>query len=408
MRRIAALFASLTLVACASSPDNSTNNSNQPDAGSTSQTVDTGPPVSLRVATYNASLFRNAPGALVADLTGGDDTQAQSIATVVQTVRPEVLLVNELDWDADGEAARLLAERYFAVGQNGLEGVEYPHRWVARSNTGVHSGVDLDGNGMAVSVPGSRDYGNDAFGFGEYEGQYSFAVFSQYPIDEDSVRTFRETLWSSMPDNLLPTDFYSSEAQAVFRLSSKNHADIPIDVEGKTLHVLASHPTPPSFDGDEDRNGRRNHDEIRFWVDYIEGRDWMIDDNESAGPLEGGALFVVMGDLNSDPVDGDSRRGALIALLDSATTTDPEPTSEGGTAAAIRDGQANTVHDLDPALDTADFNDNRVGNLRVDYVIPSANIAVEDSGVFWPVDGQGAEAASASDHRLVWIDALLP
>jgi hypothetical protein len=42
-----------------------------------------------------------------------------------------------------------------------------------------------------------------------------------------------------------------------------------VKVGGKTIHVLASHPTPPTFDGAEDRNGKRNHDEIRFWRDYI-------------------------------------------------------------------------------------------------------------------------------------------
>jgi len=33
---------------------------------------------------------------------------------------------------------------------------------------------------------------------------------------------------------------------------------------GQVIHILASHPTPPVFDGVEDRNGRRNHDEIRL------------------------------------------------------------------------------------------------------------------------------------------------
>ena len=36
----------------------------------------------------------------------------------------------------------------------------------------------------------------------------------------------------------------------------------------ETVHFLVSHPTPPVFDGPEDRNGPRNYDEIRFWADY--------------------------------------------------------------------------------------------------------------------------------------------
>ena len=63
----------------------------------------------------------------------------------------------------------------------------------------------------------------------------------------------------------------------------------------------------------------------------------------------------------------------------------------------------------DPALDTADFSDARVGNLRADYVLPSANLAVSGCGVFWPRAGEpGAEAAAFSDHRLVWLDIILP
>ncbi len=54
-----------------------------------------------------------------------------------------------------------------------------------------------------------------------------------------------------------------------FRLSSKSHWDVPIEIGKKTVHFLVSHPTPPVFDGPEDRNGTRNHDEIRFWADYV-------------------------------------------------------------------------------------------------------------------------------------------
>ncbi len=56
-----------------------------------------------------------------------------------------------------------------------------------------------------------------------------------------------------------------------------------------TLHLLASHPTPPAFDGPEDRNGRRNHDEIRFWNDYLDRAEigYIRDDAGLAGGLRG-------------------------------------------------------------------------------------------------------------------------
>ena len=65
----------------------------------------------------------------------------------------------------------------------------------------------------------------------------------------------------------------------------------------------------------------------------------------------------------------------------------------------------------DPALDTADWRDDGgPGNLRVDYVLPSAGLAITGSGVFWPAPGAPlADAAvEASDHRLVWVDLALP
>jgi phenylpropionate dioxygenase-like ring-hydroxylating dioxygenase large terminal subunit len=78
--------------------------------------------------------------------------------------------------------------------------------------------------------------------------------------------------WKDMPDALLPddpatpapADWYSSDELNVFRLSSKSHWDLPIRIGKETVHFLVSHPTPPVFDGPEDRNGTRNHDEIRF------------------------------------------------------------------------------------------------------------------------------------------------
>lgn len=176
------------------------------------------------------------------------------------------------------------------------------------------------------------------------------------------------------------------------------------------LHAgeLASHPTPVGFDGDEDRNGRRNHDEIRLWVDYVNGADYLVDDDGVPGGLPGGATFVVVGDLNNDPVDGDSLKDSIRTLLGDVAQ-DPMPTSEGGVDAAERDGQTNLQHRGDPALDTADFSDGRVGNTRVDYALPSKNLNVVGSGVFWPTEADDPDGLlRASDHRLVRVELELP
>lgn len=401
----------LLFVGCANSgdekpADTTANGAPNSDANNVEQE-----PTPLRLATYNASLFRTEAGALVAELDGGESQQAKDFARVVQEIRPDIILVNEVDWDEEGRAADLLAEQYLAVSQGEAEPIEYPHRYVPPTNTGLHSGVDLDGNGAVVSEPGSQDYGNDAFGFGTFHGQYGFIVLSRHPIVTDEIRTFQELRWADMPDNLLPTDYYSPAAVEVLRLSSKNHVDVPVEVDGERIHLLGSHPTPPSFDGDEDRNGRRNHDEIRFWVDYITGGEqasWIVDDAGVAGGIEAGTPFWVAGDLNSDPNDGDSRRGALLSLLNGNFAQDPTPASEGAVVAAESEGGANTVHEGDPAYDTANFSDGRVGNLRVDYVLPAPYLEFTDSGVFWPPpSSELAPLTGVSDHHLVWVDVAL-
>jgi hypothetical protein len=407
-------FVLLMLAATGCSPANVQNEESNPtehgdvqsDAHQTTTT-----PSNVRVATFNASLYRDANGQLVDDLKGGDDEQAAAIAQTLQIVRPDIVLINEFDWDEDGEAAKIFEEGYLSQPHGAASGLDFPYRYVPRTNTGVHSGVDLNQDGRTVSTPGRDGYGDDAFGFGQFPGQYGMVIYSKFPIDTDGIRSFRTLRWRTMPDNLLPSGWYTDRATELLRLSSKNHVDVPVDIGSRSLHLLASHPTPPSFDGPEDRNGRRNHDEIRFWTDYIsrgETSSYIRDDSGNDGGLGKGDSFVVLGDLNSDPRDGDSRHEAIRSLIDHPRVQDPKPRSIGARKKSERDGQANTSHNGDPALDTTDFSDKRVGNLRVDYVLPSADLSVEDSGVFWPTPGDDhAELLSASDHRLVWVDIRL-
>ncbi len=376
---------------------------------------DRGRDQTVRFATYNASLNRAAAGQLVSDLSTPTNTQARNIAEVLQRVRPDVVLLNEFDYVEDYRAVDLFRTNYLERSQQGARPIRYPYAFTAPSNTGIPTGFDLDRNG---TVGG----GNDAFGFGEFPGQYGMVVLSRYPIETDRVRTFQLFRWADMPGALLPddpttaapADWYSPEILEVFRLSSKSHWDVPVRVGRKTVHVLASHPTPPTFDGAEDRNGTRNHDEIRFWADYVNpgsGR-YIYDDEGRRGGLRPGSRFVIMGDQNADPLDGDSVNEAINQLLDSRWIRDPKPASAGAVEAARLQGGANLTHRGNPAYDTADFNDNPApGNLRADYVLPSRwGLKVKDSGVFWPVRSDplsrltGEFPFPTSDHRLVWVD----
>lgn len=369
------------------------------------------PDMDVRFATFNASLNRSAAGQLVADLSTPANTQAKVIAEIIQRANPDVLLVNEFDHDPEGQAAELFRDNYLAVSQGGADPVDYPYYFVAPSNTGIPTGYDLNNNGVVGG-------GDDAYGFGLFPGQYGMVVYSKYPIDADAVRTFAHFLWKDMPGNLMPTEFYAPEEQAILRLSSKSHWDVPIQLGNRTVHFLVSHPTPPTFDGPEDRNGRRNHDEIRFWADYISDprtSSYIYDDEGGAGGLEPGELFVIAGDQNSDPNDGDSVEGSIEALLGHPkVNTKVTPSSEGAVEASALQGGANLTHVGDPAHDTADFADGAPGNLRVDYVLPSNALRILDAAVFWPPSTDPLSALTgtfpfpSSDHRLVWVDVRLP
>ncbi|GEN23009.1 hypothetical protein HCU01_09580 [Halomonas cupida] len=373
---------------------------------------------SFRVATYNASLNRSEPGALLADLSTPDNTQAQQIAEVIQHNRPDVLLLNEFDYSP--EAIEAFQQNYLGISQDGQQPIHYPYVYSAPVNTGVASGFDLDNDGRVVTTPGEEGYAGDALGFGQFPGQYGMLVLSRYPIEYDEVRTFQDFLWQDMPDARLPDnpdtpeaqDYYSQEELDNLPLSSKSHWDIPIQVNGETVHLLASHPTPPTFDGIEDHNGLRNADEIRFWSDYVtpDRSDYIVDDEGQQGGLADNSRFVIVGDQNVDPTDGDSLDGAAQQLLGNALVdAGLAPSSDGAVDAAEQQGGANADQQGPPRFDTADFGDSAPGNLRVDYVLPSqAGLTRLDGGVFWPAEGQdGSDAIDASDHRLTYADLVL-
>ena len=373
----------------------------------------------VRFATFNASLNRNFEGQLVDDLSTTTNAQARAVAEIIQRTRPDVLLINEFDFVEDGQAAELFQDNYLSVGQMGADPIDYPYYYVAPSNTGTPSGFDLNNNG----VVGGPD---DAFGFGFFPGQFGMVVFSRYPIDTDGVRTFQRFLWQDMPGALLPddpstpepADWYSQKELEVFRLSSKSHWDVPIQVGAREVHFLVSHPTPPVFDGPEDRNGTRNHDEIRLWADYVTPgptSDYIYDDDGVYGGLKPGSMFVIAGDQNSDPLDGDSIPGAIQQLTEHPLiNTEVTPDSEGAVQASALQGGANLTHQSDPRFDTADFSDTAPGNLRADYVLPRVNLRIQDAGVFWPRQDDplyrltGAFPFPSSDHRLVWVDLNIP
>ncbi|GGK11831.1 endonuclease [Luteimonas terricola] len=372
----------------------------------------------LRVASYNASLYSDEAGGLLRRLQS-DDADARKVAAVLQRVRPDVVLVNEFDHDASGRAADAFQRGYLEVPQaGGGAALRYPYRYMAPVNTGVPSGLDLDRSGhvgAAAPVPGedaaaARGRGNDAWGYGLHPGQYGMLLLSMHPIDAEAARTFQLLPWSALPGAARPVDpdtgapWHDDATWARLRLSSKSHWDVPVRTPLGTVHMLASHPTPPVFDGPEDRNGARNHDEIRLWNEYIGVGDkpWLCDDAGRCGGLAEEARFVILGDLNNDPADGDGRHEAIVELLQHPRVLRmATPRSAGAAHApgADRPGRRGSV-----AHATGDFGP-RVGPLRLDYALPSTGFRMLESAVFWPAPGEdGADIVDGSDHRLVWVD----
>ena len=109
------------------------------------------------------------------------------------------------------------------------------------------------------------------------------------------------------------------------------------------------------------------------------------------------------------PHDGDSLLGAMDPLLGSVWIHQAAPpSSAGGVEDSALEGGINATHRGNPAFDTADFRA-PPGNLRVDYGLPSANMELLTSGVYWPTrDDPLALLLGASDHRLVYVDLVVP
>ncbi len=329
----------------------------------------------LRVAVYDAELERRGPGLLLQDIRRGEDAQVAAVVQVIAAARPDVLLLLGMDHDLDLVAAGALADR---LAQAGLT---LPYRFGPRPNTGIATGLDLDGDGR-------RGGARDAQGYGPFAGAGGMVLMSRLPLRAAGARDFTEMLWADLPGQIAPPGTPPEQ-----RLSTTGHWEVPLDLPGGTsLRILAWHATPPVFDGPEDRNGRRNHDEAAFWLRLLAG-------DLPEPPPE--TPFVLLGGANLDPADGEGRRDALAALLALPALQDPAPR---GTSGHSDPGQTG-----DPALDTALFAA-PVGGLRTEVILPSVDLRVSGAGVLWPpeTDPLAAAVAAASRHRLVWVDIVVP
>ncbi len=276
---------------------------------------------------------------MLRDILRGGDAQITAALDAITALDADILVLAAVDYDAGNAALAAFNDRLPRP---------YPHIAALRPNSGVPSGHDLDGNGR-------RDEARDAIGYGTFPGQGGMAVLSRLPLGES--RDFNAFLWRDLPGNLRP------EGQPDdLPLSTSGHHDTAVTLpDGRALHLMTWHATTPAFDGPEDRNGRRNHDETAFWSHLL----------ASALPFAAPqAPLIVIGQANADPTRGDGRPEAINALLTNPMLQDP-----GGGA-------------------TVDYG-GTIGALRVAYILPSAGVSVLASGHMPP--------STASRHWPIWV-----
>ena len=345
----------------------------------------------LRIATWAAPLSRDGPGLLLRDILRDEDPQLAAVYGVLAEVRPDILILTDFDWDLNGAALAAFGAALRA------RDLDYPYLFTARPNAGLPSGLDLDANGRLGEA-------RDGWGYGRFSGDGGLVILGRYPLGDPPVASLTDLLWADLPGATLPVGadglpFPSAAAQAAQPLSSTAHWIVPVEVPGARIDLMVWSATPPVFDGPEDANGLRNRDELRLWQAVLDG-------TLGPGLARVPERFVIAGNANLDPVDGDGYSDAMAAFLADPRLTDPRPQSAGGLAAADA-GQRG-----DPALDTADWPDAAPGNLRVSYVLPSAGLEVLGAGVFWPGPDDpkaallGDDGLLAGPHRLVWVDIL--
>jgi Endonuclease/Exonuclease/phosphatase family len=367
----------------------------------------------LRVATFSAGLSRSAPGELAEDLSAPGDTQGMQVAETVQRAAPDVVLLTDFDVDGGEDAAQSFRTNYLAIGTGGQKGIDYPYLYVADVNNGLDTGADLDNDGVIGGA-------GDAYGPGKFPGQQGMVLYSRHPLDTGGIRTFQELQWDAMPQNAIPEDTFTDLERSVLRLSSSSHWDIPVQVDGETVHILAAQ---PSRSGDGIAGAERHHDEMRFWADYIQGdAGYAQDDQGRTGGLPEGEQFVLAGDFG--PLTGTDLYGAenahpsgIARLLAAKAVRDPQPTSSGAQLLASNETDLKSTATEVVGRDHGEFE-----LARSDYVLPSSTLSSTAAGVFWPLPGQvgahltnvqapGGEpgepnSSTPSEHRLVWTDVV--
>lgn len=298
----------------------------------------------VRLATWHGDFSAKGPGLTLVAL----GKAAPDLAPVVNAA-PDILLLTDIDYDAGQATLRALRDLLSD------KGLDYPHLLSARPNTGMPTDRDLDGDGL-------RGGPRDAQGFGWFPGQGGMALLSRYPVTLTADHS--AILWKDGPDSAIAADDPGFDIQ---RLSTSAHWAVRVEVPEGALTLLTLAATPPVFDGPEDRNGRRNRDEVLLWTHMLDGR--------LGAPPQTPVVLIGNLNLDPDPTHGNGLHAAAQAVLDHPRLQDPLP------------GRATVTWDS-------------TGPMRVSYVLPDRALDVRGAGVTPP-------SPDAGPHGLVWVDLAM-
>lgn len=283
------------------------------------------------------------------DLSAGKTPEINIILDRIADADADIIVLQGVDWDHGGLVVHALQAQLSDRGR------DYPHTFAPRPNSGVQTGFDIDQNNRT-------NEGRDAQGYGRFAGEGADVLLSRYPILTAEIREFSDLLWRDIQGSRSNDN---AELAAIQRLSSVAHYAVPIRVGDRVITVLSAHPTPPVFDGPEDRNGRRNADENAFFIQLLDGA-------YGAVPV----MPIIAGNLNLDPQNGEGLHWVMRSLLADQRLQNP-PVLQHSTAAFS------------------------FGELRLSYILPSADLQVLGGGM-------AAPTPDASRHRLIWLDLQIP
>lgn len=371
------------------------------DAGSL--VADAGAARTIRLGHYNIKELSTNK------LLDNNDGQANAAAEILARFDADILEINEIQYDIagvpnrglpgaagspapgdfadDAQNGQRLADRIHAADNS----VTYTDTLMLLGNSGFY----FEGDDMDVWSYTLR-------GWGEWEGRFATAVLSKYPILRDQVRVIADFEWENLPDNKI-AQMHEENGMTLpphFPLFEKSLNIVPIDVDGVTLYLVLLHPTasPASFDP---INPYRNFDELRALDLFLRG------ELPGVEPLPEGALFVVSGDLNADPNDGDGIEGAVDAVVNNPSLIKSYPRGAGSRGyyaqfntflGGCGNDDGETVSDP-----TTRF------QMQLDYQLPSVTLGAPlRHEMFFPDYQTEREdfdlACYGSDHRFLWMD----